>query len=73
MEDFDEKKSGAKAEFEAKTLEQSQKAEKEQVAVEDVRKKALEALVKAKKQKQQEVEEVKQGSVEQREMKHQRT
>ena len=50
MEDFDEKKSGAKAEFEAKTLEQSQKAEKEQVAVEDVRKKALEALVKAKKQ-----------------------
>ena len=41
----------AEAEFKAKTLEQSRKAEKEKVAIEDVRKKALETLAETKKTK----------------------
>ena len=36
------------AEFKAKTLEPSQKAEKEKAAIEDVRKKALETLAETK-------------------------
>ena len=59
LEELDEKIKEAEAEFEAKTLEQSQKAEKEKVAIEDVRKKALETLAETKKRKQQEGQEVK--------------
>ena len=59
MEELDEKIKEAEAEFEAKTFEQSQKAEKERVVIEDVRKKALETLAETKKRKQQEGEEVK--------------
>ena len=44
LEELDEKIKEAEAEFGAKTLEQLQKGEKEKVAVEDVRKKALETL-----------------------------
>ena len=54
MEELDEKIKEAEAEFEAKTLEQLQKAEKEKVAIEDVRKMTLETLAETKKQKQQE-------------------
>ena len=59
LEELDEKIKEAEAEFEAKTFEQSQKAEKEKVAIKDVRKKALETLAETKKRKQQEGEEVK--------------
>ena len=59
LEELDHKIKEAEAGFEAKTLEQSQKAEKEKVAIEDVRKKALETLAETKKWKQQEGEEVK--------------
>ena len=52
LENLDEKIQEAEAEFEAKTLEQSQKAEKEKVALEDIRKKALETLAETKKRKQ---------------------
>ena len=44
LEELDENIKEAEAEFGAKTLEQLQKGEKEKVAVEDVRKKALETL-----------------------------
>ena len=60
MEELDEKIKEAEAEFEGKTLEESQKGEKEKVAVEDLTKKALETLAETKKRKQQEGEEVKQ-------------
>ena len=53
---LDEKIKKAEADFEAKTLEQSQKAEKEKVAIEDIRKKVLETLAETKKRKQQEGE-----------------
>ena len=56
LEELDEKIKEAEAEFETKTLEQSQKGEKEKVVVEDVRKKALETLAETKKRKQQEGE-----------------
>ena len=59
MEELDEKIKEAEAEFEGKTLEESQKGEKEKVAVEDLTKKALETLAETKKRKQQEGEEVK--------------
>ena len=59
MEELDEKIKEAEAEFEGKTLEESQKGEKEKVAVEHLRKKALETLAETKKRKQQEGEEVK--------------
>ena len=59
MEELDEKIKEAEAEFEGKTLEESQKGEKEKVAVEDLTKKALETLAEMKKRKQQEGEEVK--------------
>ena len=49
MEERDKKIKEAEAEFESKTLEQSQKAEKEKAAVEDVRKKALETLAETKR------------------------
>ena len=58
MEELDEKIKEAEAEFEGKTLEESQKGEKEKVAVEDLTKKALETLAETKKRKQQEGEEV---------------
>ena len=48
LEELDEKIKEAEAEFKAKTLEQSQKAEKEKAAIEDVRKKALETLAEMK-------------------------
>ena len=48
LEELDEKIKEAEAEFEAKTLQQSQKAEKEKAAIEDVRKKALETLAETK-------------------------
>ena len=60
LEELDKKIKEAEAEFEAKTPEQSQKAEKEKVTIEDVSKKALETLAETKKRKQQEGEEVKQ-------------
>ena len=60
MEELDEKIKQAEAEFEGKTLAESQKGEKEKVAVEDLTKKALETLAETKKRKQQEGEEVKQ-------------
>ena len=59
MQEPDEKIKEAEAEFEAKALEQSQKAEKKKVAIEDVRKMALETLAETKKRKQQEREEIK--------------
>ena len=59
MEELDEKIKEAEAEFEGKTLEESQKGEKEKVAVEDLTKRALETLAETKKRKQQEGEEVK--------------
>ena len=59
MEELDEKIKEAEAEFEGKTLEESQKGEKEKVAVEHLTKKALETLAETKKRKQQEGEEVK--------------
>ena len=49
MEERDKKIKEAEAEFEPKTLEQSQKAEKEKAAVEDVRKKALGTLAETKR------------------------
>ena len=49
LEERDKKIKEAEAEFEPKTLEQSQKAEKEKAAVEDVRKKALETLAETKR------------------------
>ena len=48
LEELDEKIKEAEAEFKAKTLEQSQKAEKEKAVIEDVRKKALETLAEMK-------------------------
>ena len=56
LEELDEKIKKAEADFEAKTLEQSQKAEKEKVFIEDIRKKVLETLAETKKRKQQEGE-----------------
>ena len=56
LEELDEKIKKAEADFEAKTLEQSQKAEKEKVVIEDIRKKVLETLAETKKRKQQEGE-----------------
>ena len=49
LEELDEKIKEAVTEFETKTLQQSQKAEEEKVAVKGVRKKALETLVETKK------------------------
>ena len=46
----------AEAGFDAKTLEQSQKAENEKAAIEDILKKALETLAETKNGKQQEGE-----------------
>ena len=51
LEELDEKLKEAEAEFEAKTLQQSHKGEKAKVAVEDVRKKALDTLAEKKKTK----------------------
>ena len=51
LEELDEKLKEAEAEFEAKTLQQSHKGEKAKVAVEDVRKKALDTLAETKKSK----------------------
>ena len=56
MQELHEKIKEAQTEFKAKTLEQSQKAEKEKVTIEDVTKKALEILAETKKRKQQEGE-----------------
>ena len=56
LKELDKEIKDAQAEFDAKTLEQSQKAEKEKVAIEDVLKKALETLAETKKRKQQEGE-----------------
>ena len=50
LEELDEKIKEAVTEFEPETLEQSQKAEEEKVAVKDVRKKALETFAETKKQ-----------------------
>ena len=48
LEELDEKIKEAVTEFEPETLEQSQKAEEEKVAVKDVRKKALETFAETK-------------------------
>ena len=58
LKELHEKIEEAEAEFEAKTLEQSQKAEKGKVTTKYFRKKALETLAETEKRKQ-EGEEVK--------------